>query len=369
MRTLIRCIDFDRGSISADVRQSLPVDHREDLTNFVDFCQRVGLLDVTLGFRKHRSMQTVMTMLALQKTFKRMNVEAACSDDLRGDTASTSSLGGNAALGTFGEHMLAEHTIRLSDMVLAPERIGQLVLLIGTSLAIDDEALNLLRLCLYELVSNTAEHAEFDSSKREIRVTLTTHTDRIDVVYMDNSEKFSTAGRKLNMKAKAKSGDKRGLGLFMLDQVSEHLKYRRKSKWNETTFKIKRSMETSEDYARRKGMTTLSMEVSPIEASDAVVIKTKGSINSNTAPALDDELEDLISQGKYVIVVDLEKTDFISSSGIGVLLGTRTNLRDKGGDLILMNLPKIVGDIFEILNIGNHFRTVKYLGEIKVRSR
>jgi anti-sigma B factor antagonist len=132
---------------------------------------------------------------------------------------------------------------------------------------------------------------------------------------------------------------------------------------------IKRSRATSENYARRKKMTTLSMEVTPATGHDAVIIKTKGSINSNTAPALDAELDDLMSQNKYNIVVDLSETDFISSSGIGVLLGTVTTLREKGGDLVLMNLPKIVGDIFDILNIRNYFKVIDTLDDMPVESR
>lgn len=367
---LIRSINFDTGTISVEVRQPVPVERHEDLRNFVDFCRRVGLLDVRLGFRKHRSMQTVMLLMELRKAFERLTIDGVCRDELRGEFAAGSFVDCNAALGTFGRDKVAEHSIRLCNMRMAPERIGQLVLLIGTSLALDDEALHLLRLCLYELVANTAEHADFDSSEREIQVTLTTHPDCIEVAYRDNAGKFSTVKRrKINVRKKMKCGDKRGLGLFMLDRISENLDYKRQDGWNETTFRIPRSPEMSEDYARRKSMTTLSMEVNAHDSGGAMIIKTKGSINSNTAPALDGELEDLMNQGHYTIVVDLEKTDFISSSGIGVLLGTVTNLRDKGGDLVLMNLPRIVEDIFEILNIKNYFRMIKSLDELKVESR
>jgi anti-sigma B factor antagonist len=365
MHLLIRSIDFDTGTISVEVRQPVPVDRHEDLLNFVDFCRRVGLLDVHLGFRKPRSMQTVMLLMELRKAFQRMTIDGVSRDELTSESAP----GRNSVLGTFGRDKLAEHAVRLCDMRLAPERIGQLILLIGTSLALDDEALHLLRLCLYELVANTTEHADFESNKREIQVTLTTHPDCVNVVYRDNAGRFSTVKRrKINVRKKMKSGDKRGLGLFMLDRMSENLSYQRHKGWNETTFSIARSPETSEDYARRKTMTTLSMEVNSLDFGDAMIIKTKGSINSNTAPALDGELEDLMNHGHFTIVIDLEKTDFISSSGIGVLLGTVTNLRDKGGDLILMNVPRIVEDIFEILDIRNYFRTIKSLDDLRVES-
>lgn len=369
MHTLIRYIDFDDAAIRADVRQPLPVGYRRELGDFVDFCQQVGLTDISLGFRKHQSMQTVLMLMELRRQFDRLSINAVSSSD-RGIPALSSPKCNNVVIGDYGEDKVAEHRIRLRDMNAAPDRVGQLVLLIGTSLAMDDDALSMLRLLLYELVVNTVEHARFTVKDREIGITLVTHPDRVDVMYRDNANEFSTiANKKIDINGKMKAGHKRGLGLFMLHRISDRVKYRRDLDWNETTFSISRSRETSEDYTRRQGMTKLSMDVSQIEGHDAVIIKTRGSINSNTAPALDAEFDDLMSQKKYTIVVDLKETDFISSSGIGVLLGTVTNLRDKGGDLVLMNVPKIVGDIFEILNIKTYFRVIDDLAELQVESR
>jgi len=97
---------------------------------------------------------------------------------------------------------------------------------------------------------------------------------------------------------------------------------------------------------------------------EVVVVKIHGSINSTTTPTLDTEIEELIAKKNYMIVVDLSDTDFISSSGIGVLLSTVNILRDKDGDLLLMNAPKLIDDILEIMNIRNYFRTISSLDEL-----
>lgn len=116
-------------------------------------------------------------------------------------------------------------------------------------------------------------------------------------------------------------------------------------------------------------MKEFSVNVIPSDSNDYVVVKTTGSINSTTASQLDAQFEDLMSQSKFKLVVDLSDTDFISSSGIGVLLGTATNLRNKGGDLILMSVPKLIEDIFVILNIKNYFQMVKDASEIQSTSK
>jgi hypothetical protein len=39
-------------------------------------------------------------------------------------------------------------------------------------------------------------------------------------------------------------------------------------------------------------------------------------------------------------------------------------LRDKKGDLILMNPPRLIDDILEIMNIRNYFRSINSLDEL-----
>ena len=77
----------------------------------------------------------------------------------------------------------------------------------------------------------------------------------------------------------------------------------------------------------------------------------------------------MIKNGQYRVIVDLTKTEFISSSGIGVFLGTLSTLRRHGGDLILMNLPKLIDEILEILNLKKHFHTIQDLNELKSETK
>ena len=115
-------------------------------------------------------------------------------------------------------------------------------------------------------------------------------------------------------------------------------------------------------------MKDFSVEVTPttknVGSNVVVVVKTHGSINSASTATLDGHFEHLIAQKRYLIVVDLSGTDFISSSGIGVLLSIVNVLRDKGGDLILMRAPKIIDDILEIMNIRDYFRTIRDLDDL-----
>ena len=116
-------------------------------------------------------------------------------------------------------------------------------------------------------------------------------------------------------------------------------------------------------------MNDLSITVGRTGSPDVVVLKLSGSINSQTVPQLDATFSEHTSAGRNTIVLDLSATDFISSSGVGLLIGTASLLRDKNGDLVLMNLPKLVNDIFDVLNIKMHFRIIKDLSELKVGAK
>ena len=49
------------------------------------------------------------------------------------------------------------------------------------------------------------------------------------------------------------------------------------------------------------------------------------------------KIDALISEGYLKLIVDLSGLKFISSSGIGVLITMLTKVRNKGGELVLVN--------------------------------
>ena len=64
------------------------------------------------------------------------------------------------------------------------------------------------------------------------------------------------------------------------------------------------------------------------------VIDVQGEIDMYTAPRLRELLIDLVSQGNYQLVVNLEKVGFLDSTGLGVLVGGLRRVRAHDGSLI-----------------------------------
>ena len=113
-------------------------------------------------------------------------------------------------------------------------------------------------------------------------------------------------------------------------------------------------------------MEDFSVEVIPFKTPDTVTLKPKGSVDSNTASALESSFQQMIENGIYRIIIDLSSTEFISSAGLGLILGTVSTLRENGGDMILMKIPKELADIFELMSVEDYFETIDSLDDLEV---
>ncbi len=64
------------------------------------------------------------------------------------------------------------------------------------------------------------------------------------------------------------------------------------------------------------------------------------------------EVQAQIASGRNLVVVDLQKVPWINSSGIGTLIGCRTECRDAGGDLTLARVNSRIRELINSLNLS-----------------
>jgi anti-anti-sigma factor len=112
-------------------------------------------------------------------------------------------------------------------------------------------------------------------------------------------------------------------------------------------------------------MDAFSIKVEKCDIDDAVIVKPVGSIDSTTTHAVEKRLIHIIDNGIKYLIMDFSKTTFISSSGVGVLLGLVSSLREDNGDLVLMNVSDRINDIFDILNINDYFVTIENVDQLR----
>lgn len=116
-------------------------------------------------------------------------------------------------------------------------------------------------------------------------------------------------------------------------------------------------------------MDEFTVELVPCDLDKVAILRPVGSIDAAAAPVLESHFKAFHEKGTTKIVLDFSKADFISSAGIGILLGSVSMLREAHGDLIFMNVPPHIEDVFDIINIKSFFTTIADLDQLKSVSR
>ncbi len=94
----------------------------------------------------------------------------------------------------------------------------------------------------------------------------------------------------------------------------------------------------------------LSFEVKEVEKG-YVVLSIIGDLVMWSLQDAKEEVQKLISQNKVKLVLDLSRTNYIDSSGLGFFIGTLKKLKNAGGDLLLINLNTYIYGIFQLIHL------------------
>ncbi|MFI3173100.1 MAG: STAS domain-containing protein [Eubacteriales bacterium] len=76
-----------------------------------------------------------------------------------------------------------------------------------------------------------------------------------------------------------------------------------------------------------------------------VIIAMEGRLDTTTSPALDAEINGVID-GTALLVLDMEELEYLSSSGLRVILSAQKKMT-KQGEFIIKNVNEIIMEIFE----------------------
>jgi anti-sigma B factor antagonist len=88
---------------------------------------------------------------------------------------------------------------------------------------------------------------------------------------------------------------------------------------------------------------------------DTEVVDVEGEIDVYTAPRLRELLIDLVNKNNYQLVVNMEKVEFLDSTGLGVLVGAVKRVRAHDGSLDLVCTQQRILKIFKITGLTKVF--------------
>lgn len=93
------------------------------------------------------------------------------------------------------------------------------------------------------------------------------------------------------------------------------------------------------------------------EQNHVILVRLQGALDTETADSFDQALSQLIQKGKQAFLIDLQGVDYISSAGIGVLVGCLNQIQDQGGQLKLAHLTPRVARALSMLSLLDLFET------------
>lgn len=106
------------------------------------------------------------------------------------------------------------------------------------------------------------------------------------------------------------------------------------------------------------------MELTTTQQGNVTVIAIKGNLMGGPdATALNTKVHELIDSGRRNIVVDLGGVEFMNSSGLGLLIGSLTALRNAGGGLKVAQASEKITALLRISKLSSFFEQFSSVAE------
>lgn len=100
------------------------------------------------------------------------------------------------------------------------------------------------------------------------------------------------------------------------------------------------------------------------EVNGVVVLEMSGKVMGGPdANLLSEKLHQLVDQGKTKVVADLANVSWMNSSGLGILIGGLTTMRNNNGDLKLANVTERIQSLLIITKLITIFETFEKLDD------
>lgn len=103
------------------------------------------------------------------------------------------------------------------------------------------------------------------------------------------------------------------------------------------------------------------------EIDSIVVLELSGKVMGGPdANLLSEKLHELVDQKRTKVVADLSKVSWMNSSGLGILIGGLTTMRNNDGDLKLVNVTERIKSLLIITKLITIFETFESVDDAVV---
>lgn len=88
------------------------------------------------------------------------------------------------------------------------------------------------------------------------------------------------------------------------------------------------------------------MTINEVKTQDQTTIQLDGRLDTLSAPELETVVNN--SEETKLLVLDFEKTEYVSSAGLRILLAAKKKMDKVGGELKVINVCESIQEVFEM---------------------
>ena len=98
------------------------------------------------------------------------------------------------------------------------------------------------------------------------------------------------------------------------------------------------------------------MDISTREKGKVLIFDIRGDLDAKSASVLKEKINEKITDGKSLILINLTDVPYMDSAGLGVLVSGLKNANRLSGDLRIWGLQEEVKSIFELTRLNKVFQ-------------
>lgn len=98
-------------------------------------------------------------------------------------------------------------------------------------------------------------------------------------------------------------------------------------------------------------MNSPSLSISVLDLPRYIKVSLDGRLDSDTAPALEKQIREILTPKPKNVLIDLEKLNYISSAGLRVMTFALKTARSYGGNIQLAKMQPQVRKVFDIVGL------------------
>ena len=249
--------------------------------------------------------------------------------------------------------------MRRMRAVLSPKRKEEVLDLVEgldkelRSRSYDDERVERCKLVLRELVDNALEHGCVDRPDAVARAECHVTDNYARILVSDDGPGFDYEAKLKEEQQTALGPSRRGRGLLLINRLSNRVDYQFRSGTQAEAVVERHGLEVRTQRVR-PGVFELQTEMQKDRG--VVVLKLAGKLDAGSLNEIEEVLSDLYDKGFFKLIVDLSKVPYISSSGAGVFISALSQVRENGGNLVLVAPAVNVREVFELLGLTQVFQ-------------